>query len=43
LQLRYGRRLGYTDIAAALGQTPKGAERLLARAVSALRREMAAN
>jgi len=40
LQLRYGQRLGYTDIAAALGMTPKGAERLLARAVEALRRRL---
>jgi RNA polymerase sigma factor (sigma-70 family) len=38
LQMRYGQRLGYTEVAAALSLTPKGAERLIARAVAALRR-----
>jgi RNA polymerase sigma-70 factor, ECF subfamily len=40
LQLRYGQQLGYADIAGALTLTVKGAERLLARALAALRRNM---
>lgn len=40
LQLRYGQRLGYADLGEALGLSVKGAERLLARSVAALRRSL---